>query len=509
MNWFLSQKLATKIAFPLTLVAIIVASVVWQAGYALNRASDLVEEALLYPFERLSYAREAAFRFDSLMIHDRDYLLVPAGAARTKVARDYADDLATVRAALDHLYALQKTAERHAMTEAARAALSRFVETERRAFVLADADRAQEAYALLAGDAATLFKQTAGTLNQIVQVDHDDIGKVRGDVAAGIATVLWRESAIGGIGLVVGFAALGWVMVTQIVTPITAVTGALTELGEGNFAVAVSDIERRDEVGTLARALAGLKQKMIQADLLKCQLIQQTAELTAANRELDSFSYAVSHDLRAPLRALNGFSKALEEDCADQLTGEARDYLDEITIASGKMGDLIEGLLVLSRCTRGELRRDLVDISALARTIAGEFDAEDRERQVTWHIAPDLTVFCDARMIEVVMRNLLGNAWKYTGKTSAAVVTVAARVEAGQDWILVGDNGAGFDPAYAARLFQAFQRLHRQDEFPGLGIGLATVQRIVHRHGGEIRARATPGLGAEFSFYFPGAGTSA
>lgn len=233
---------------------------------------------------------------------------------------------------------------------------------------------------------------------------------------------------------------------------------------------------------------------------LEQRVEQRTAELTATNKELDTFAYAVSHDLRAPLRALNGFSQALIEDYGDCLDGEAKNYLEQIVIASRKMGELIDGLLALSRSTRGELRHDTIDLSALAGRLLADLAQADPERTVAVDIAPGLSVDGDAHMLEAVMLNLLDNAWKYTGKTAVPAIRVYAGEIEGRRAICVTDNGAGFDMAYAEQLFQPFRRLHRQDEFPGIGIGLATVQRIIRRHGGEIRADAALGTGATFCF---------
>ena len=237
---------------------------------------------------------------------------------------------------------------------------------------------------------------------------------------------------------------------------------------------------------------------------LERRVTERTAELTAANRELDSFAYAVSHDLRAPLRAMSGFSQALMEDFGEQLPEEARDDLAEIGKASVRMSDLIDGLLVLSRSTRGEMLHDRVDLSGLAQRLLAEMAREEPARRVAVQVAPGLEVRGDGRMMEVLMGNLLGNAWKYTAHVSAPCIRVYAAEQDGQPCICVADNGAGFDMAHARRLFQPFQRLHRQDEFPGLGIGLATVQRIVHRHGGSVSARAEQGKGATFCFSLPG-----
>lgn len=236
---------------------------------------------------------------------------------------------------------------------------------------------------------------------------------------------------------------------------------------------------------------------------LEQRVVERTAELSSANRELDSFAYAVSHDLRAPLRAMNGFSQAMIEDCAPQLNGEARGYLEQIVLATQRMSALIDGILALSRSTRGELERDVIDISALATQQLAALQRDEPERQVSWQVEPDLIARGDRRMIDSALQNLLANAWKYTaGKTPAEIRVYAG--QCGQTWgFCIADNGAGFDMAHAERLFKPFQRLHRQDEFPGIGIGLATVQRIIQRHGGELAARAEPGKGALFCFTLP------
>lgn len=236
---------------------------------------------------------------------------------------------------------------------------------------------------------------------------------------------------------------------------------------------------------------------------LEDRVRQRTAELEAANQELDSLAYAVSHDLRAPLRAMSGFSQALQEDYGEQLDGEARVYLDQIIIASRHMSGLIDGLLTLSRSTRGELRRDPVDLTALTKRLLMDQAAAEPERQVVWQVEPGLCIQGDPLMLEVVMRNLVENAWKYTAKTPNATIRVYTENQEGKRYFCVADNGAGFDMNHANRLFKAFQRLHRQDEFPGIGIGLATVQRIIHRHGGAIRAEGAPGCGATFRFTLP------
>lgn len=261
------------------------------------------------------------------------------------------------------------------------------------------------------------------------------------------------------------------------------------------FIAVVEDIQRRKEAeADVLRLNADLEQRVR----------ERTAELQAANDELESFSYAVSHDLRAPLRAMAGFSQALVEDYGDTLNEEARGYLAEIIRGGKHMGELIDGLLQLARSVRGELRHGRVDLSAMARRIGGELSRQEPDRRVEWRITDGLTAWGDSRMLDAAMQNLLGNAWKYTAGRADAWIAVTAEETAGGRAFTVADNGAGFDPKHAEKLFKPFSRLHRQDEFPGIGIGLATVQRIVRRHGGTIEASAAPRQGAAFRFVLPG-----
>jgi len=291
-------------------------------------------------------------------------------------------------------------------------------------------------------------------------------------------------------------------------------------IGAGNFHHTIT-LEGGDEFanvavafntmsGKLAESHAALEQDIIarkrtaaEIEQLNQELNHTVSQLQGANQELEAFAYSVSHDLRAPLRAMSGFSEALMEDFGGKLEREARDYLEEIVIGSRHMGQLIDGLLTLSRSTRGELRHDRVDLSEMADRIRCELEKSEPQRRVEWRIEPALSAGGDARMIEVIMKNLLDNAWKYTTGMAEPIIRVYAEGEGSEHFFCVADNGAGFDMAHAEKLFQPFQRLHRQDEFPGIGIGLATAQRIVHRHGGTIHATGAPHKGALFCFSLP------
>jgi PAS domain S-box-containing protein len=231
------------------------------------------------------------------------------------------------------------------------------------------------------------------------------------------------------------------------------------------------------------------------------ELQQYAADLTAANRELEAFSYSVSHDLRAPLRTIDGFSQALLEDSGDRLGPDGHDPLRRIRGAAQHMGEQIDDLLKLARVTRADLHLETIDLSALAQTTLSALTVTHQDRTVEWHVEPGLRAAGDPRLIQIVMTNLLENAWKFTGKRAQAHIEFGMREAPGQTReYFVRDNGAGFDATYASKLFSAFQRLHHLADFPGSGIGLATVQRIVMRHGGRVRAEGTPGHGATFSF---------
>jgi len=233
---------------------------------------------------------------------------------------------------------------------------------------------------------------------------------------------------------------------------------------------------------------------------LEVRVKDRTAQLTAANQELEAFSYSVSHDLRAPLRALDGYSSILVEDYAKYLDDQGLHYLNRIRDASQRMGQLINDLLDLSRITRFEFVRQPVDLSAMTQTIAAELKAQAHSRQIAFIINPNMTVNGDANLLKIVMENLLGNAVKFTGKCERAVIQVGMLEKDNERIIFVRDNGAGFNMEYASKLFVPFQRLHGPQDYPGSGIGLSIVQRIITRHGGQIWPESNEGQGTTFFF---------
>lgn len=235
---------------------------------------------------------------------------------------------------------------------------------------------------------------------------------------------------------------------------------------------------------------------------LERRVMERTEQLNETNRELEAFSYSVSHDLRAPLRGIDGFSLSLLEDYSDKLDDKGQDYLRRIRNASQRMGYLIDDMLSLSRLSRAEMKVGEVDMSRLAREIADELMSNEPGRSVRFIIEPELKINADENLLGIMLQNLIGNAWKFTAKREDALIEIGRTEFQGKPVFFIRDNGAGFDQAFAGRMFMPFQRLHTVKEFEGTGIGLAIVQRIVHRHGGTISAEGKPGQGAVFYFNF-------
>jgi len=234
-------------------------------------------------------------------------------------------------------------------------------------------------------------------------------------------------------------------------------------------------------------------------------LTDHEQEVAAANREFESLTSAAGHDLRGPLRILKGFAEALEDECGAALNDEGRNFLAEIMKAGDRMEGLVDGLLMFSRAARADVARETLDLSTLIELTFFELRHAHADRKVECQVAPELYAWGDVRLMMTVLRGLIGNAWKFTARTAEARIHCHAETRDGRTWICVTDNGAGFDVTQAGRLFKPFTRLHRQDEFPGHGMGLATVRRIIGRHGGEVEAESAPGRGTTVRFWLPAA----
>jgi signal transduction histidine kinase len=259
----------------------------------------------------------------------------------------------------------------------------------------------------------------------------------------------------------------------------------------------------REAAGTAGTSAADAGATVAQAARiahLEAEQSARTHDLELAVKELDSFAHSVSHDLRAPLRVVDGFANIVLEDYGSRLDDLGRDHLRRIVAAGQRMNSMIDTLLELSRTTNREVRNERVDLSRIATELADELRRAEPAREIAFEIEPNIVVDGDRTLLQLVLQNLLGNAFKFTARTASARVEFASAIERGAPVYLVRDNGAGFDMRFADRLFGLFQRFHAQREFPGTGVGLATVQRIVHRHGGRIWAESQPGQGATFSF---------
>jgi signal transduction histidine kinase len=233
---------------------------------------------------------------------------------------------------------------------------------------------------------------------------------------------------------------------------------------------------------------------------LEKRVEERTRELAAANRELEAFSYSVSHDLRAPLRVIDGFSHMVLTDHGEQIGDEGRHHLQRVRASAKRMAELIDDMLSLSRISRAQIRRDTVDVTAIARRVVAELEQREPKRHVSIDVADDVRVNGDKQLITIALENLIGNAWKFTSAQPDAAISVTCSTSAEGTTVAIRDNGAGFDMVDADQLFKPFERLHDEEQFEGTGIGLATVHRIVTRHGGRIWADAGVGTGATFFF---------
>jgi len=312
----------------------------------------------------------------------------------------------------------------------------------------------------------------------------------------GAATLLVIVLMMGGAAYFTPSAepALGWGVVSAPVL-FSFVVASMSWLFGSNINNALSALRQRSE--ELEASESEIRQLNTE---LEQRVIDRTRQLEATNKELEAFAYSVSHDLRAPLRSIDGFSQVVLEDYSDKLDEEGAHYLQRLRAASQRMGHLIDDMLKLSRVTRIKIQRRKVDLSVLAETITAELQQRQPERRVQFAITSGLTANGDKRLLEIALENLLENAWKFTGKRARARIEFGCNETNGKSTYFVRDDGVGFDMAYADKLFGAFQRLHSPREFEGTGIGLATVQRIIHRHGGEVWGEGAVEKGAAFYF---------
>jgi signal transduction histidine kinase len=264
-------------------------------------------------------------------------------------------------------------------------------------------------------------------------------------------------------------------------------------------AIATRFLIRREMLG-IARQEESTNRLLEQVQERDAALRRRTLELESANKELEAFTFSASHDLRSPLASIDGFSQALEEDYGARLDENGRECIHWIRDACRQMQELVDGLLQMSRFSRGELDREEVDLSQLARSVADGLRQRDPQRQVTFRIEDGIVVVGDPRLLRAVLENLLSNAWKFTRKHESATIELGTVRQNGRAAMYVRDDGAGFDPGHAEKMFRAFQRLHSRADFEGTGIGLATVERILHRHGGKIWAEGEVERGATFYF---------
>jgi signal transduction histidine kinase len=294
-----------------------------------------------------------------------------------------------------------------------------------------------------------------------------------------------------------------------VAEPITHLAGIAAVVSrDKDYSVRATPTTSRDELASLIETFNEMLAQIQERDgalqkahnELEERVRKRTAELAVANKELEAFSYSVSHDLRAPLRSIDGFTLALSEDYAEKLDDRAKNYISRARAATQRMGILIDSLLTLARMSRTEMCSERVDLTAIARSIGAELHSTEPQRQVELVVHDGINVPGDSQLLRIVVDNLLNNAWKYTSKHPRARIEFGKAHADGNAVYFMKDDGAGFDPVYSQRLFGAFQRLHGEKEFQGTGVGLATVQRIIHRHGGRVWAEGAVEKGATFYF---------
>ncbi len=335
-------------------------------------------------------------------------------------------------------------------------------------------------------------------------------------VESDLSVLAQRRKEYAGIALAVLLASMvaallvSWLFAKSVADPIVGLAALARDVTQNkDYSVRAVPTGRNDEVALLIGAFNEMLEQIEQRDRalreahheLERRVDERTAQLTHANKELESFSYSVSHDLRAPLRSIDGFSQALLEDYDAQIDASGKDYLRRIRASAQRMGMLIDDLLNLARVSRATIQKEKVDATALAESIVVDLRRAQPGRDVDFRIEKGMEAWADPGLLRIVLDNLLNNAWKFTSKRDHGSIEFGFRREnGGPACYFVRDNGAGFDPKYADRLFGAFQRLHAMTDFAGTGIGLATVQRIVSRHGGSVWAESAVGQGAVFYF---------
>jgi len=345
----------------------------------------------------------------------------------------------------------------------------------------------------------------ASRLAEVAQAEATEAQRV----AANLTVILM-------IILAIAITTSSLIIARNISKPLTRLADYSRRVGEGEYTADI-EIKGKDEVASVAsdvKSMVGqlrkhrehleelVEERTSDLKARTTELERANTEVAAINKELEAFAYSVSHDLRAPLRSIDGFSQALMEDYPDKLDEQGKDYLQRVRSAAQRMAVLIDDLLNLSRVTRSDMRRETVDLSVLAQSIAEELQETQPERQVDFVIVPGLTTNGDSQLLHQLMENLLSNAWKFTGQHPKAKIEFGTSQVDGKETFFVRDDGSGFDMNYADKLFGVFQRLHSQDDFPGTGVGLATVQRIAHRHGGQVWAEGKVEEGATFYFTF-------
>jgi len=347
-----------------------------------------------------------------------------------------------------------------------------------------------------------LRREVIHALYPLIEVEKEELHEAADQTHASIANAAYiLMGSIAGVVLVALIA--GSLVGRSITKPLQKLNEAAHHIAEGDLKLKL-DIHSTDEIGELATSFEHMKEELKKHhDHMEELVKERTIALENSNKELESYSYSIAHDLRTPLRSIVGFSQIILEDASDKLDSADQEHLQRIIKAATHMAELIDDILELSRVSRSHMQFDKVNLSAICSELSETFNASDTERVVEWRIQPDLVANGDHRLLYLVLNNLLGNAWKFTQQKSDALIEFGFMHEAGEKVYYVRDNGTGFDMKYVDKLFGLFQRLHRADEYEGTGIGLATAQRIINRHNGWVRAEGEKGKGATFYFSIP------